>query len=75
MPTLHWLTRDDDLRTSGRAPYRLLDEAPALSAGDGAADNMPIQSDNLEGLKALLPFFAGRVKCVYIDPPYNTGGR
>ena len=72
MPTLNWLTRDEDLRASGRAPYRLLDEAPALSAGDGAADNMLIQSDNLEGLKALLPFFAGRVKCVYIDPPYNT---
>ena len=34
--------------------------------------NFASQSDNLEALKALLPFYAGRVKCVYIDPPYNT---
>jgi adenine-specific DNA-methyltransferase len=44
-----------------------------LSAGDGDAGNMLIQGDNLEALKALLPFYAGRVKCIYIDPPYNTG--
>ena len=43
-----------------------------MSAGDGGAGNMLIQGDNLEALKALLPFYAGRVKCIYIDPPYNT---
>ena len=72
MPTLNWLTRDADIRAAREAPYRLLEEAPALSAGDADAGNMLIQGDNLEALKALLPFYAGRVKCVYIDPPYNT---
>ena len=72
MPTLHWLTKDGDTGAAARAPYRLLEEAPELSAGDAAAENMLIQGDNLEALKALLPFYAGRVKCVYIDPPYNT---
>jgi len=72
MPTLSWLTRDEDLKTAGRAPYRLLREDPALGDGDPNAGNMLIQGDNLEALKALLPFYAGRVKCIYIDPPYNT---
>jgi adenine-specific DNA-methyltransferase len=72
MPTLHWLTRADDEKTAGRAPYRLLDPVPELSAGDADAENMLIQGDNLEALKALLPFYAGRVKCIFIDPPYNT---
>ena len=72
MPTLHWLTREEDVGAAGRAPYRLLEEAPRLSAGEAEAENMLIQGDNLEALKALLPFYAGRVKCVYIDPPYNT---
>ena len=73
MPYLHWLTREEDLRRSAKAPFRLLDYDPALSAGDQAQENMIIQGDNLEALKALLPVYAGRVKCIYIDPPYNTG--
>ena len=72
MPTLHWLTRDEDLRIASRVPYRLLEEAPDLSAGEPDTGNILIQGDNLEALKALLPFYAGRVKCIYIDPPYNT---
>lgn len=72
MPILNWLTRDEDIRTAQSVPYRLLEEVPVLSAGDGGAGNMLIQGDNLEALKALLPFYAGRVKCIYIDPPYNT---
>ena len=72
MPTLHWLTRDEDLRTASRVPYRLLEEASDLSAGEPDTGNLLIQGDNLEALKALLPFYAGRVKCIYIDPPYNT---
>jgi len=72
MPTLSWLTRDQDLKTAGRAPYRLLTEDPSLGHGDRDTGNMLIQGDNLEALKALLPFYAGRVKCIYIDPPYNT---
>ena len=71
MPILNWLTRDEDLRAAGRASYRLLEEVPRLSAGDDY-DNMLVQGDNLEALKALLPFYAGQVKCIYIDPPFNT---
>lgn len=70
MPILHWLTRDKDLRAAGRAPYRLLEEVGRY--GDGCAHNMLIQGDNLHALKALLPYYAGKVKCIYIDPPYNT---
>ena len=59
MPTLHWLTRDTDIHAASRAPYRLLEEAPDLSARDPDTGNMLIQGDNLEALKALLPFYAG----------------
>ena len=72
MPTLSWLTREDDVRAAQSVPYRLLEEAPGLSAGEADTGNMLIQGDNLEALKALLPFYAGRIKCIYIDPPYNT---
>ena len=72
MPTLHWLTRPQDLTTADKVPHRLLEEVPDLGAGDREAGNMLIQGDNLAALKALLPFYAGQVKCIYIDPPYNT---
>ena len=73
MPTLNWLTRDKDIRAAAGVPYRLLGEVSELSAGDASAGNMLIQGDNLGALKALLPFYAGQVKCIYIDPPFNTG--
>lgn len=73
MPTLRWLTRDDDVRAASSVPYRLLEEVPGLGYGDRDAGNMLIQGDNLEALKALLPYYAGQVRCIYIDPPYNTG--
>jgi len=73
MPTLQWLNREEALGGADAAPYRLLEEDAALSAGTGDAGNMLIQGDNLEALKSLLPMFAGRVKCICIDPPYNTG--
>src|SRR5262245_23907631 len=72
MPILNWLTRDQDIRAVTRVPYRLLEEASELSAGDPSTGNLLIQGDNLEALKSLLPFYAGQVKCIYIDPPYNT---
>lgn len=73
MPILNWLGRDEALKTAAKTPYRLLKEVPELGYGDKSTDNMIIQGDNLEALKALLPFYAGQVKCIYIDPPYNTG--
>lgn len=72
MPLLHWLTRDEDIHRATHAPYRLLEEVPDLSHGDRDTGNMLIQGDNLDALKALLPYYAGKVKCIYIDPPYNT---
>jgi adenine-specific DNA-methyltransferase len=72
MPTLTWLTRETDLRKAQKAPYRLLEHAPELSYGDAETGNMLIQGDNLDALKALLPYYASKVKCIYIDPPYNT---
>ena len=73
MPTLNWLTRDEDIRAASRVPYRLLEEMRDLSAGEPDSGNILIQGDNLEALKALVPFYAGQVKCIYIDPPFNTG--
>lgn len=72
MPILNWLTREEDIRATQSVPYRLLEEVTNMSSGDGNTGNMLIQGNNLEALKALLPFYAGRVKCIYIDPPYNT---
>ncbi|MBI3148386.1 MAG: site-specific DNA-methyltransferase [Betaproteobacteria bacterium] len=70
MPTLDWLHKHQALRAAGRVPYRLLNAESVY--GEANADNWLIQGDNLEALKALLPFHGGRVKCIYIDPPYNT---
>lgn len=73
MPLLDWLNKNQALRTAGRVPFRLLETVSAHGEVGGASnDNWLIRGDNLEALKALLPFFAGRVKCIYIDPPYNT---
>lgn len=72
MPLLHWLTRDKDIHTATQAPYRLLEEVAKHSHGDHGTQNMLIQGNNLDALKALLPYYAGKVKCIYIDPPYNT---
>lgn len=66
------MTRGDDVRAAAQVPYRLLEAVPALDGGDAAAGNMLIQGDNLDALKALLPYYKGAVKCIYIDPPYNT---
>jgi len=54
-------------------PYRLLEPVRELSHGDVNSGNLIVQGDNLHALKALLPRYAGKVKCIYIDPPYNTG--
>jgi len=73
MPTLQWLDDEQARRTVEKVPYRMLQPDDALSCGDSAAGNMLIQGDNLDALKSLMPYFAGRVRCVFIDPPYNTG--
>jgi adenine-specific DNA-methyltransferase len=73
MPTLNWIGKDAVINHHQQVPLRLLECDPSLSAGDPDAGNLLIQGDNLEALKALLPRYKGQVKCIYIDPPYNTG--
>ncbi len=72
MPLLSWFNRDADLTRVALAPYRLLEPVAKLSYGEEDSPNMLIEGDNLDALKALLPYYAGRVKCIFIDPPYNT---
>ena len=72
MPILNWLNKDDAITTSKKCTYRLLEEVPELSYADADNENLLIQGDNLEALKALIPHYAGKVKCIFIDPPYNT---
>jgi adenine-specific DNA-methyltransferase len=71
MPLLSWLNDEVDRASAAKVPYRILEEVRKLSYGSDSP-NMIIQGDNLDALKALLPYYAGRVKCIYIDPPYNT---
>jgi site-specific DNA-methyltransferase (adenine-specific)/adenine-specific DNA-methyltransferase len=73
MPTLDWIGKKAVINHHREVPYRLLRCDNSLSAGDSAAGNLLVQGDNLLALKALLPYYAGKVKCIYIDPPYNTG--
>jgi site-specific DNA-methyltransferase (adenine-specific)/adenine-specific DNA-methyltransferase len=73
MPTLDWIGKKAVVNHHQEVPYRLIHCNGALSAGDVEAGNLLIEGDNLVALKALLPYYAGKVKCIYIDPPYNTG--
>jgi DNA modification methylase len=73
MPTLDWIGKKAVLTHHREVPYRLLKCDAALSLGDPGSGNLLVQGDNLLALKALLPYYAGKVKCIYIDPPYNTG--
>ncbi len=73
MPTLNWIGKSAVVEHHKDVPFHLLRSNPELSVGDASSGNMLIQGDNLIALKALLPYYAGKVKCIYIDPPYNTG--
>lgn len=73
MPTLNWIGKDAVAKHHKEVPFRLLEPVPELSCGDADNGNLIVQGDNLHALKALLPRYAGQVKCIYIDPPYNTG--
>ena len=73
MPTLNWIGKEAVIKHHTEVPFRLLEPVPRLSCGDSESGNLIVQGDNLHALKALLPRYAGQVKCIYIDPPYNTG--
>lgn len=73
MPTLNWIGKAAVEKHHKEVPFRLLEPVSELSCGDPDSGNLIVQGDNLHALKALLPRYAGQVKCIYIDPPYNTG--
>ena len=73
MPTLNWIGKQAVASHHKDVPFRLLEVDPTLAAGESDSGNILVQGDNLLALKALLPRYAGQVKCIYIDPPYNTG--
>lgn len=70
MPQLTWLGDDAARHAHRRVPFKLIETVETV--GDPASGNLLLQGDNLEALKSLLPLYAGRVKCIFIDPPYNT---
>lgn len=73
MPTLNWIGKDAVVKHHHEVPFHLLKDVPELACGDSGAGNLIVRGDNLVALKALLPHYAGQVKCACIDPPYNTG--
>ncbi len=86
MPTLHWIGKDKVVSHHQDVPYRVLEHKygftadPSTSSGQAEEQSEPtnsgnkiIHGDNLEALKSLLPEYEGKIKCIYIDPPYNTG--
>ena len=70
MPILNWIGKDKVINHHQQVPYRVLE--PQYIYGQTDSGNMIIHGDNLDALKALLPRFEGRVKLVYIDPPYKS---
>jgi adenine-specific DNA-methyltransferase len=79
MPTLHWIGKEKVINHHLDVPYRVLEHQYTFSSQKAEAleaettGNKIIHGDNLEALKALLPEYEGKIKCIYIDPPYNTG--
>lgn len=78
MPTLEWIGKSKVINHHQEVPFRVLERKYSFDENgqhneDNDNENMIIRGDNLEALKALLPRYEGRVKCIYIDPPYNTG--
>ncbi|OIP82674.1 MAG: hypothetical protein AUK44_07095 [Porphyromonadaceae bacterium CG2_30_38_12] len=72
---LNWVGKNNPEYDIANIEPRILEEDPTLSncVNDPHTENMIIHGDNLLALKALLPEYEGKVKCVYIDPPFNTG--
>ena len=78
MPTLEWIGKSKVVNHHLDVPYCVLDRKYSYDENgqneeDNGSENMIIHGDNLIALKSLLPQYEGRIKCIYIDPPYNTG--
>lgn len=79
MPTLNWIGKEKVINHHRDVPFKILEHKYSFSAENGDSEepvnsgNKIIHGDNLEALKSLLPKYEGKIKCIYIDPPYNTG--
>lgn len=78
MPTLHWIGKDKVINHHLDVPFKVLEHKYTFDNGtqtnkETKSENKIIHGDNLEALKSLLPEYEGKIKCIYIDPPYNTG--
>ena len=77
MPTLNWIGKEKVVNHHQDVPYRILEHQYTYEGGKenkkGTSENKIIHGDNLEALKSLLPEYEGKIDCIYIDPPYNTG--
>ncbi len=77
MPTLNWIGKEKVINHHQDVPYRILEKKYTYANGKEdnttTSENKIIHGDNLEALKSLLPEYEGKIKCIYIDPPYNTG--
>lgn len=78
MPTLDWIGKDKVVNHHLDVPYHVLErkysyDVEGQHEEDNGSENMIIHGDNLLALKSLLPKYEGKIKCIYIDPPYNTG--
>lgn len=78
MPTLDWIGKDKVINHHKDVPYKVFErkysfDESGMHKEDIHSNNMIIHGDNLEALKSLLPQYEGKIKCIYIDPPYNTG--
>ena len=78
VPTLNWMGKDKVVNHANDVPFHVLErkysfEAQGKHEEDNGSQNKIIHGDNLLVLKSLLPEYEGKVKCIYIDPPYNTG--
>ena len=78
MPSLNWIGKDKIINHHQDVPYKVLNHEYGFSETGKTnsavnSGNLIINGDNLEALKSLLPKYEGKVNCIYIDPPYNTG--
>lgn len=79
MPTLNWIGKEKVINHHRDVPFKILEHKYGFIGADGEikepvnSGNKIIHGDNLEALKSLLPEYEGKIKCIYIDPPYNTG--
>lgn len=78
MPTLHWIGKNKVINHHMDVPFKVLEHSYGFDNGERkdsetGSGNKIIHGDNLEALKALLPQYEGKIDCIYIDPPYNTG--